>query len=249
MTDRPKKLNPPAVLVIWASRELTLAEKVVWYRDWSLDHKGPDGCYAGPAGLSAGLGGSLTPGTVSTLRQRLKRLGLHLAIDRGPGANVGWVSIVPPGCEAHASRDAAAIALRLDAHIRAHDRGLAEVPDDGMENLGGVESGFSGGRNRDSSQRAAAFVGGRGVTSRSSMRKAQLSSVVSSTEKRVGARAPEEKREDQRPASVIRDEGLALIRLQQGKTLTPVERQLVEGWLERNPGKATASDLRRRLSA
>ena len=193
--SRPRKLNTPTLLVLWGARALTLAEKVVCYRDWSLDQEGLDGCYAGPTALSAGLGGSLTPGTVSTLRQRLKRLGLHHAIDRGPGANVGWVTIVPPEFIARSARDAAALCPLLDEYIKKHDAGLtleggsgAPVP---------LEPQFQGSQNTGSVPAATALGGVGGASASVPVRQAQLTSAF--REKRVGAHARTGRREREAP--------------------------------------------------
>jgi hypothetical protein len=247
---RPAKLTPPTVLVIWGARELTLAEKVVWYRDWSLDDgKGPNGCYAAPSALAKGLGDSLTAGSVSTIRQRLKRLGLHLAVDRGPGANCGWIATVPAEYRARTAREAATLALGLDQHIRNHDRGLVAVEPEAStprpatanetSTPSPVESQFHGEQN-GASMRSGRHSGGVGGASFSvPVRQAQLPSRV--REKGVSADAPELQKGEQRDPAVVRAEGLALIRLHLGKKLTPDERRLVDEWEKRQGQRKTGT--------
>ena len=247
MTDRDAKLTGSCLLVVWGSRVLTLGEKVVFHHDWLLDQGGADGSFISHASMEARLGGSLVAGTISKIRQRLKRLTLHEPIRRADAMNLGWISTLPRQFHPRSFREVPVMAVALDDYLR---KLTAWSNPSGLDGLDEADSRVQSEQTRESASLATA-VGGRGdFSSRSSKRKAQLPSAVSSTtEKRVGAHAPDEKRGDDRPASVIRAEGMALIRLQQGKQLSPEERALVEGWLERNPGKATASDLRRRLSA
>lgn len=188
MSERPRKLTPPSALVVWGCHRLTLGEKVVWYRDWSLDSGGPDGCYASPRGLSRGLGGSLTASSVATIRQRLKRLGLHVPIDRGHDAdNLGWVSTLPAQCVARSARDASVLAAVLDEHIDRLEAGPTRVPDTSPS-----KPGFSTPPNLHTMEGAAALEGGKGGHFSVVDGEMPLPSVVTEPQKQkgVGANAP-----------------------------------------------------------
>lgn len=129
MNERPAKLATLSVLVVWASRQLTLGEKVVWYRDWTLDRGDADGCYASAAGLSESLGGSVTPRSVEVFRTRLKLLGLHQAHRRPEGRNTGWIATLPADCaRPRTAKEAMAMARILDAHIERLDAGPVLTP-------------------------------------------------------------------------------------------------------------------------
>lgn len=117
MTDRPPKLSPLALLVVWGARTLTLGEKVVWYHDWALDQGGADGSYISHESMEARLGGSLTGSTVSKVRQRLKRLTLHEPLRRRDARNLGWVSTLPHQCIPRTYREAPAMAAALDEYL------------------------------------------------------------------------------------------------------------------------------------
>lgn len=240
--DRPRKLTPPSVLVIWAAHELTIHEKVVWYRDWSLD-QWPNGSYAGPKALAASLGDSVKPESVAAIRRRLKRLGLYYAIDRGEGANVGWVATLPADYRARTSREAAGLAVLLDKYVVAFDRGLVPAPST-KEQPPGVATDTPP-VSRGAGVQAAALSGGLGAHFSVSQSEAQLPSEV--REKRVSASAPDEKRE-QRPLSEAVTEGMALRKLTRGEALTIDERQLVRGWLDRQDA-ATRTRYERRFKS
>ncbi|SRR5258708_3381441 len=192
MSDRPAKLPPCALLVVWGCDALTLAEAVVWYHDWSLDQGGPDGSYISHESMAKRLGGKLKAGSISTLRQRLKRLTLHEPIVRRDARNLGWVSTLPRGFIPRTHRDAAALAAALGVHLRSLaswiERPRSAISDE-------VDASFQPGQNRDCLPMAAA-LGGRGEDSLlASKRETRLSSVVSSDEKRVGSHEPKGREE------------------------------------------------------
>lgn len=236
--ERPAKLPPSALLVIWGCPALTLGEAVVWYHDWTLDQGGADGSYISHASLADRLGGKLKTATVSKIRQRLKSLTLHEALHRRDARNLGWVSTLPRQFIPHTYREASGLAVALAGHLRS----LA-VWRDGPQSPDSLDPRVQTDETPESNL-AAAALGGRGeVSSRSSVAESQFSSVVmeSKAEKGVGAKAPESKAEERRPPEVVRAEGLALIRLHQGKMLTDYEKELVRAWIARHPDKkATA---------
>lgn len=232
MSERPAKLPPSAILVVWGARQLTLTEKVVWYHDWALDQGGADGSYISVRSMSLRLGGSLAPHTIEQARGRLKRLGLHEALQRRDARNRGWVATLPAQCVAHRAKDGATCAVLLDTYITAREAWLEQRlgvgESDGQPLVRATASGAGS---------AAALVGGLGGSLLESVSETQLPSTVSQRQKGVGSPEPEG-REERRDPAVVRAEGQALIRLQLGKKLTPEERHLVKGWLERHPAKA-----------
>jgi len=122
VSERPPKPPFAATLVVRASQELTLAEKVVWLEDHAFD-RGPEGAYVSAASVAARWGGSIAPKTVELARNRLKLLGLHDKIARVGARNVfGWFAILPPGCsparERTTTEEVARLARRLDDHVR-----------------------------------------------------------------------------------------------------------------------------------
>lgn len=124
MIERPAKLSPLATLVVWGSSELSLGEKVVWFRDWCLDRGGADGAYASARALSEGLGGNLTPGSVDTIRSRLMRFGLQLAFRRLEGRNPGRICTLPDKLSRpRTGREAVRFCGLLDEHLRLLQRG------------------------------------------------------------------------------------------------------------------------------
>lgn len=168
MYERPAKLSAPSVLVIWAATRLSLSEKVVWYRDWTLDNGGDRGCYASPEMLGRMLGGSLTAGTIETTRYRLVKLKLHEPVKQGR-ATVGWLATLPAECRARGTKDVGECAFKLDEHVRRMGIQLAES----------VEL------NGDSTHIAQAPGGGVGGVPSKDVVKPQLTSLLSSTEKGV----------------------------------------------------------------
>lgn len=181
---RPARVGQPSVLVIWATSGLTLAEKVVWYRDWSLDRGGADGCYASAKSLSASLGGSVSPGSVETIRQRLKRLGLHQSVTRTEGRQVGWIATLPAECRALNVREAADRALVLDRYIEQCDH---------WKTLGGSRTHVPDKQNSGSTSLAPAASGGVGGVPSPELSETQLPSQPTSSEK--GVRSRERKQE------------------------------------------------------
>lgn len=243
MPDRPHKLPPLAVTVVWCAKRLTLAEKVVWYRDWSLDTESWEACYAAPIGLSKYLGGSVKPGSVSTIRQRLKRLGLHYPIDRSraDGEHLGWVATLPAHCIPRSGKDAWSCAVALDQHVAEHDAGLRvvggiDIQDPQNADVGPLEPAFQAPQKLGSRPAAGGATGGLGgISSRLSGDQPVTSEVTEpEKQKRQGANAPEQ-REEKRDPAVVRAEQMALIRLQKGQPLTPEQKVLVRGWLDRQP--------------
>lgn len=191
MADRPPKLSPLALLVVWGAKTLTLGEKVVWYHDWTLDQGREDGSYISHESMAARLGHSLTPATVSKIRQRLKRLTLHEPLRRRDARNLGWVSTLPRHCVPRTYREAAALAAALDAHLTTL---TAWSERDGPDGIKEADPTVQLSQTPRSSREAAA-LGGRGETSAlGSVRQAQLPSEVS--EKGVGAHAPKAEKGD-----------------------------------------------------
>ena len=180
MSGRPAKLQPSATLVVWGCAALTLGEKVVWYHDWALDQGGPDGCYASHRAMSHRVGGSLTEGTISKTRQRLKRLTLHLAVQRPDARNLGWVSTLPAPCIPRAHREAPALAVALEHYLRD----LAGWRD-GLDRMDRTVQPERTVQSRHNEGTAAALGGIGGAPFSASESEAQLPSVV--REKRVGA--------------------------------------------------------------
>lgn len=184
MTERPRKLAPLSILAIWGAHELTLAEKVVCYHDWSLDQGGADACYASHAAIAARCGGSVAPATVEHARQRLKRLGLHEPVARRDARNLGWIVTLPAQCVPRSFRDVPAMAEELDRHILAREAWRSAgaptnpVPEHQLA---------QGPATTPASASSVRGVGG--VSSQPLMRETQLPSAV--REKGVGAHAPE----------------------------------------------------------
>jgi len=196
--DRPAKLPPSALLVIWGARHLTLGEKVVWYHDWTLDQGGADAAYASHDSIAARLGGSLTPATVSKIRQRLKRLTLHEPLRRRDARNLGWVATLPRICHPHSYREVGAMAVALDRYLEGleawYDRGSGS-PDSLGPTVQTEQTPQSSGR--------AAALGGRGATPFSgSQGEVQLPSVV---KKRVAAFAAKPEKGDRLTAQELQD--------------------------------------------
>ncbi len=191
MADRPPKLSPLALLVVWGARSLTLGEKVVWYHDWTLDQGREDGAYISHDSMAARLGGSLTSGTVSKIRQRLKRLTLHEPLRRREARNLGWVSTLPRHCVPRTYREAPGLVAALDAYLM---KLTAWSEQDGPH---GIEEAYPTVQPEQTprSSRGAAALGGRGEgVDFDSQRETQLPSAV--REKRVGADAPKPEKGD-----------------------------------------------------
>ena len=230
MNERPPKLPPIALGVFWGCPELTLGEVVVCYHDWLLDQGGPDGAYISHASLAARLGNKLKAGTISRIRQRLKRLTLHDTIRRPDARNLGWVTTLPRICVPRTYHEIPALAISLGQHLRSL---TAWSEQNGLESPDEMDARVQPTQTPESGLLAAA-LGGRGeIHSSASVRQAQLPSVV--REKGVGAHAPEPKKQEERDPSTVRAEGWALIKLHQGKKLTPEEQHLVDEWLKRQP--------------
>lgn len=105
MTAQPAKLVFAATGIVRAARQLTLAEKAVWYEVWALDrcickgqlvcdcgHQG-DRCYAGTAALADRLG--ISGRTVEDARAALVRRDLLVLFDRRDARNKGLVATLP----------------------------------------------------------------------------------------------------------------------------------------------------------
>lgn len=191
MSDRPPKLSPLALLVVWGARSLTLGEKVVWYHDWTLDQGREDGSYISHESMAARLGGSLTSATVSKIRQRLKRLTLHDSLRRRDARNLGWVSTLPRHCVPRTHHEAQALAAALDAYLR---KLTAWSEQNGPPGLDKADSMVQQGHTPESNSEAAA-LGGRGEdVAVDSQRETQLPSAV--RKKGVGAHAPKSEKGD-----------------------------------------------------
>lgn len=241
MPDRPAKLSPLALLVVWGAKTLTLGEKVVWYHDWTLDQGREDGSYISHSSMSARLGGSLTAATVSKIRQRLKRLTLHEPLRRRDARNLGWVSTLPRQCVPRTYHEAAALGAVLDTYLRQL---TAWSERDGPDGTKEADPTVQDEQTPRSS--SAADLGGRGEdVAFDRMRETQLPSAV--REKRVGAHAPETEKRVERDPAIVRAEGMALIHLAQNKKLTPEEQQLVRGWLKRQPPERQTAEMRKAL--
>jgi len=238
VNERPPKLPPSALLVVWGCDALTLGEAVVWYHDWCLDQGGRDGSYISHESLAKRLGGKLKASTISTIRQRLKRITLHEPIERRDARNVGWISTLPRGFLPHTYREAPAVAVALAGHLRS----LKAWAEGGGQNPAEIEPTVQAGQSPESisATAGAAALGGRGVPSAlNSVLQAQLPSAF--REKGVGSDEPNVKEE--RTETEVRAEGMALIRLQEGKMLTQEERRLVEAWLRRHSERAKSVGL------
>lgn len=126
--EGPQKLTFSATFVIWASNELTAAEKIVWFHDWALDRGGPDAAFMSTQSLAQRI--AMEPKTVEQYRGRLRRLGLHESLHRRDARNLGWVATLPPECvprgSAIAGKEAVRLAGLLDSHIRARDARLKQ---------------------------------------------------------------------------------------------------------------------------
>lgn len=230
LSDRPPKLPAIALGVFWGCPELTLGEVVVCYHDWILDQGGPDGSYISHESLAARLANKLKAGTISRIRQRLKRLTLHETIRRKDARNLGWVTTLPRVCVPRTYHEIPALAIALGKHLRSLTTWSEQ---NGLDSPDEMDARVQTGQTPESDLPAAA-LGGRGEISFSvPVRQAQLPSMV--REKGVGARAPELQKREERDPAVVRAEGFALIHLQQGKKLTPEERHLVDEWLKRQP--------------
>ena len=197
MSDRPPKLPAIALGVLWGCQELTLGEAVVCYHDWVLDQGGPDGAYISHESLSARLGGKLKAGTISRLRQRLKRLTLHDTIRRRDARNLGWVLTLPRGCVPRTYHEIPSLAVALGQHLRSLTVWSEES---GRESLDEMDARVQVSQTPESSRRAAA-LGGRGEPSAlGSSAQAQLPSAF--REKGIGARAPKTRREEGGPLTL-----------------------------------------------
>ena len=200
--ERPSKLSPSAVNVVWASKLLTLGEKVIWYHDWALDQGREDGAYISHESMAARLGGTLTPATVSKIRQRLKRLTLHEPLRRRAARNLGWVSTLPRHCVPTTHRDAPALAVALDTYLTSLTAWSEQSDPGGPDTVDPTVHPDQTPR----STRGAAALGGRGVSSAlDSVRQAQLPSAF--REKGVGARAPKPEKGDR-----LREDEIAAFR-------------------------------------
>lgn len=240
MSERPPKLPPAALLVVWGSQVLTLGEKVVWYHDWTLDQGGPDGSYISHASLSARLGASLSAATISTTRQRLKRLTLHHALVRADARNLGWVSVLPVGFTPRIPKEAAGLAVALDTHLRKLE---AWVKESGRHAPDSPVRPYQVDREPRTSppeSLATAMGGLGGLSSAVPKRETPLSSAVNSTsekrdEKGVGALAPQDEKRDR-----LREEWAAWTRLKAGCTLSPEDNELVQAYQARLKRRETA---------
>ena len=142
--------------MVWASLELTLPEKIVWYHDWALDQGGLDGAFMSTVSMGERLG--LAPRTVEGARNRLKLLGLHSPLRRRDARNLGWVATLPAECRPMVNRcagpEAKRLALLLDAHIRARELWRADQRTE--------TTPVSAPRPRQSAQSQATALGGKG---------------------------------------------------------------------------------------
>lgn len=189
--SRPRKVPPIAVSVVWGSRLLTLAEKVIWYQDWLLDQDGADGSYISHVSMAARLGDSIAEGTVSRIRQRLKRLTLHEPIRRVDARNLGWVSTVPVHVIPRSGRDVPAMSAALDAYLETLTQWSSQS---GRECPDSLDASAHPEQTPESEVGAAA-LGGRGDTlSSAPVRQPQFSPAVN--KKRIGAPAPEKPAEE-----------------------------------------------------
>jgi hypothetical protein len=126
--ERPKRLPLVATLTVWACHELTANEKIVWYHTWLLDNNHLDGCYMSSRSFGERLG--LSPKTVEDIRARLVRHELLMRFDRPGTVQPGWVatmgaSLIPEARDLpRATREAPALALKLDHRIASVDAGV-----------------------------------------------------------------------------------------------------------------------------
>src|SRR5574341_73120 len=154
--ERPPKLPLASTCVVWASLELSMPEKVVWYHDWALDQGGSDGAYISTVSMGKRLG--LAARTVESARNHLKLLGLHVPLRRRDARNLGWVATLPAECRPVGARaagpEAERLAAALDAHIRAREAWRA--------NQRGHTTAVDAVRPRQPAQAAATALGGRG---------------------------------------------------------------------------------------
>lgn len=203
MSERPIKLPAIALGVFWGCPELTLGEVVVCHHDWVLDQGGPDGAYISHESLAARLAGKLKAGTISKIRQRLKRLTLHETIRRRDARNLGWVVTLPRHCIPRTYHEIPALGVALGEHLRSL---TAWSEQSGPESPSEVDARVQPVQTPASSRRAAA-LGGRGEPSAlKPVLQAQLPSAF--REKGMGARAPQARR--QKDELLTKDEITAL---------------------------------------
>lgn len=132
MNARPPKLPMPAQLVVWASRELTPTQKILWYHHWWLDQGGPDGCYASPKSLAVRCG--TTSRVIEECRSELGAFGLLHRLKRIEGkTQYGWCAWIPgismmPRTFNDARDHGPALAAELDHHLRAYRAGPTLAP-------------------------------------------------------------------------------------------------------------------------
>lgn len=204
---RPQKLPACALLVVWGSRLLTLAEKVVWYHDWVLDQGGADGCYASHDAMERRLGGSVKAGTISRIRQRLKRLTLHEPLRRRDARNLGWVSSLPRECVPRSHHDAPGLSAALDRYLERLAAWRERSNDDERDGPDELDARVQPRRTPVSGPGAAALGGrGEGVAS-ASQSEAQLPSDFREKGERASARKA--RREDDELSRPMNAEELA----------------------------------------
>jgi hypothetical protein len=161
VAERPPKLPAIALGVVWGCAALTLGEAVVCYHDWALDQGGADGAYISHESLSQRLGGKLKAGTISRIRQRLKRLTLHETIRRRDARNLGWVLTLPRGCVPRTYHEIPGLALGLAEHLRSLTVWSEES---GRESPDAIDATVQASQTPESNGPAAA-LGGRGAPS------------------------------------------------------------------------------------
>jgi hypothetical protein len=259
LIERPPRLHLVALCTIWACGELSANEKIVYYHLWSLDN-GPEGAWIATDSLAQRL--HLSPKTIEDIRARLVQLGLLMSLPRPGARQRGWVCLMPAEFVPRARvlrdayREAPGLAFLFDRHLVARLAWAAgragQAPDEGRaidpsadESSTRYRTGSAPRPGRGSTSTAAALggVGGAPPTSEATY-ESTLSPAVTAPEQQegVGAVAPETeegeaggRHHELRDPKVVRAEGLALIRLTQGKQLTHDEQALVREWLKRQP--------------
>lgn len=245
MSHWPERLGPGDTQVLRASRVVPDGAKLVWMEQWFLDTKGV-GCWLSHEQLGARLG--QTARSIENYRLRLEGAGLLVRLkERGVRA-FGWRVTLPTQCRIRSQRPSPAEVARVRVFL---DRELGRWPPETLKprprnpQTASLEpspvrvsspasTAFDSGLDsRDQASTAFEVKGSRDV---SSTAEAKAGEAAADLEERTRNRKRDsDSARAERDPALVRAEGLALIRLRQGKALSPEDRQLVQGWIDRQP--------------
>ena len=231
--------------------------KRVWVEQWVLDAKGL-GCWLTHAQLGERLG--LSARSVETYRLRLEAIECCVRL-KEPGTRAhGWRSTLPAHCRMRSQRPAPADVLKyrdfLDVHIGDWLEPAHPVPKPRSQRAQNPQlASLNPAPVRVSAILSTAFDSQSVTTPSSALgvegkrdRERTLETTPKADERPRAeveaeglARIRAAKSKSPRDPSLARAEGLALIKLERGETLTPAERALVDEWQRRHTGRKASS--------